>query len=238
MTAPHRIGVLSTRSHPLLPYFLERLAAVPDLEPVVLLDDRDFSAKDAGLFAERTAGAFPPRDPASLLARLAGRTVASHNAPECVAVVRAGGLEVLVNAGTPRRLGPELLAAPAIGVLNVHPGILPKYRGASCCEWAIHQDDPVGVTAHFMDEGLDSGPIIFAEPLPVRRGQTYTELRTSLYRLELDVRVRALERIFALGLRPELLPRQPDAPVFKPMPPDLVAAVKAKLARGEYRHAA
>jgi folate-dependent phosphoribosylglycinamide formyltransferase PurN len=235
VTARRRIGILSVRTHPLLPYFLERLAAAPELEPVVILDEREFSAKDTAIFADRTAGALAARDVGPYLARVDWKTVPSHNAPECAALVRDEAIEVVINAGTPRLLGPELLAAPTRGILNVHPGILPKYRGASCCEWAIYHDDPVGVTAHFMDEDLDSGPIIFTRELAVRRGQTYSDVRVALYRLELETRVVALRHVLDAALMPRMLPRQPDLPLFKPMSNDLLAVVKTKLAAGQYR---
>ena len=229
------IGLLTTRRHPLLPYLLERLEGVAGVTPVLLFDEKDFSAKDAAIFTSRTDGAFPVRELGPWLRCYPAVDVPSHNGPECQAYVRETALELLVNAGTPRLVSAALLEAVRVGVLNVHPGVLPKYRGATCCEWAIYHDDPVGVTAHFMDTGLDSGPILFARQLPVRRGQTYTEVRVALYRLALDVCAEAVGLIVERGLKPAALAPQPPAAAFKPMPGDLLDEVKAKLARGEYR---
>jgi folate-dependent phosphoribosylglycinamide formyltransferase PurN len=232
-----RVGLLTTRRHPLLGEFLTRLAGVPELEPVLLFDAKDFSDKDRRIFAERTADAFPPFDLDVLIAGRAYVDVLDHNDAACVEWVRTQRLPLLVNAGTPRIVKTALLEAPALGVLNAHPGLLPKYRGASCCEWAIHHDEPVGVTAHFMDAGLDSGPIILSRALEVRRGMTYVDVRVALYRLAHEVRIEAMRRVVAERLRPGDLPRQPDAPAFKPIPDELLALVKQKLARGEYAHA-
>jgi hypothetical protein len=230
------VGVLSTPSHPLLPYFLEGLEKAGTVQPVLMLDAKNFTAKDQAIFDDRTGGAFPRRPLEPFLERHPWTMVPSHNAPECLEFCRASGVGVAINAGTPRRVGPELLGGLPGGIVNVHPGLLPKYRGASCCEWAIYHDDPVGVTAHFMDAGLDSGPIISRETLEIRRGQSYTDVRVALYELELETRVAVLQRVVAEGLRPGALPRQPDGPVFRPMPPDLLEIVRAKLADGQYRH--
>jgi len=55
------------------------------------------------------------------------------------------------------------LEIPTMGVLNVHMGILPKYRGVGVTEWPIIEsgnDKGLGVTLHFMDTGVDTGPIL------------------------------------------------------------------------------
>lgn len=229
-----RVGLLTTAGHPLLGYLAQRMAErAPGIEPILIFDERDFSEKDRGIFAARTEGAFPPvpRPP------LRSLTVPDHNGAEARRFVAEQGIHLLVNAGTPRRIKPELLAAAPAGVLNVHPGILPKYRGASCCEWAIYNDDPVGVTAHFMDAGLDSGPIIFTRELPVERGQSYPQVRVALYRLWLDACADGIAEVTTRGLTAATLPAQPDAAVFKPIPDELLAQVRAKLDRGQYLHA-
>lgn len=231
---PH-LGILTSRSHPTLPYLLDELAAVPGLQLTLLFDAKDFSDKDRAIFADRTQGAFPPRDTAPLFARCACVDVPNHNDPQCLDLVRTRQIDLLLNGGTPRRVGPELLRAAARGVLNAHPGILPKYRGATCCEWAIHNDEPVGVTAHFMDEGLDSGPILFPRELPVRKGMDYSAVRVALYRHALKTAAEAVQAVFANDLSPAKLPPQPPGEAFKPIPDDLLAAVKRKLAAGEYK---
>jgi folate-dependent phosphoribosylglycinamide formyltransferase PurN len=225
------VGFLATRHHPLLPYLLEQVAVVGGIEPVLLLDARDFGARDAALFEARTAGAFAPR---ALESDLIALDVSDHNGAACQRAVRTHELDLLVNAGTPRRIGAELLATPKIGVLNVHPGILPKYRGASCPEWAIYHGDPVGVTAHFMDAGLDSGPIVATRVLDVPSGMEYQQLRIALYRLQLTFMAQSIRLVLDSGLTPGRLPLQPDAPVFRPIPDALLDEVKGRLTRREY----
>lgn len=228
------VGFLTTRQHPLLSYLLEQVALVGDIEPVLLLDARDFSGRDARLFEDRTGGAFPVR---GIRSDLKAIDVSDHNGPVCLRAVRTHQLDLLINAGTPRRIGPALLAAPRIGVLNVHPGILPKYRGASCPEWAIYNGDPVGVTAHFMDAGLDSGPIVASRLLEFTPGMEYRDLRVALYRLQLTFMAQSIKLVLDARLSPSQLPAQPDAKVFRPMPDELLEEVKQRLHRGEYHPA-
>lgn len=234
MSGRVRVGLLTTRHHPTLPYLLDRFETAPEIEPVLMFDAKDFSASDAAMFQDRTSGALPLRAPDTFETRYRTTTVPGHNHDDALAFVRETGLALLVNAGTPRRIGRPLIDSIPAGVLNVHPGILPKYRGATCCEWAIYHGDPVGVTAHFMDEGLDSGPILFSRVLKVAPGDRYRDVRVALYGLALDVSVEAVRLVVARGLRPASLPLQPPADVFKPIPDELLAEVKRKLSAGEY----
>jgi formyl transferase-like protein len=227
-----RVGLLSCRNHPLLPSLLERVQALPDVDLFLILDERPLSARQRRLIEERTQGAFAGRDgPRPAIREIA---VPDHNSPECVAAVARERLELLVNAGTPRILGAPLLASAPRGVLNVHPGLLPAYRGASCCEWAILNGDPVGVTAHFMDEAIDQGPILLLRELAVERGWTYPRLRTALYELAQAVCAEGVARILDCDLRPAQLPRQGDGRTWAPMPPEIFARVVQKLADGGY----
>ncbi|MGA6983318.1 MAG: formyltransferase family protein [Candidatus Sulfotelmatobacter sp.] len=53
-----------------------------------------------------------------------------------------------------------LLDIPRLGVLNVHLALLPQIRGMSSPEWSLLENVPVGITIHFMDAGIDTGPIL------------------------------------------------------------------------------
>jgi len=61
----------------------------------------------------------------------------------------------------------NIIRIPSIGILNAHPGSLPKYRGVEVIAWAIWNEDPIGVTVHFLDAGVDTGPICARELLPL-----------------------------------------------------------------------
>lgn len=68
-------------------------------------------------------------------------------------------LLVLGNTGIIKN---NILTIPSIGTLNVHPGILPQYKGLDSIYWASYNKDfaNIGITVHFVDEGIDTGNII------------------------------------------------------------------------------
>jgi methionyl-tRNA formyltransferase len=80
--------------------------------------------------------------------------------------------DILLVFGFNWRLPPDVLAVPKLGVLNVHPSALPKYRGPSPVLWAIRNGDPhLGLTVHRMTERIDAGPVLAQVddlPLPDR----------------------------------------------------------------------
>jgi methionyl-tRNA formyltransferase len=69
--------------------------------------------------------------------------------------------DVLLVFGFNWRVPREVLELPRLGVLNIHPSALPKYRGPSPVPRAIHSGDPcLGITVHRMTERIDAGPVL------------------------------------------------------------------------------
>jgi methionyl-tRNA formyltransferase len=89
-----------------------------------------------------------------------------------------------------------LLAVPRLGTINAHYGLLPAYRGMNVTEWSIYHGDPVGVTVHLVDPGIDTGPILLQERIELEPDETFATLR----RKHQDVAARLLVRA-ALALR-------------------------------------
>jgi phosphoribosylglycinamide formyltransferase 1 len=78
------------------------------------------------------------------------------------------GTELLVLAGFMEILSPEFIRRFAGRIVNVHPSLLPAFAGIRAIEQAIdHGVKVMGVTVHFVDEGVDSGPIILQEAFDV-----------------------------------------------------------------------
>ncbi len=115
-----------------------------------------------------------------------------------------------------RRIPPELLALPEHGFLNLHPSLLPDYRGPYPLFWALRDGrDESGVTVHWMDEGLDSGDIALQAPLPLPEGVGPAELDRAAGELAGELLVEALRRLAAgtLERRP-----QPPGGSYQPAP--------------------
>ncbi|NLZ67252.1 MAG: methionyl-tRNA formyltransferase [Clostridiaceae bacterium] len=90
------------------------------------------------------------------------------NDPELRRVMRELSPDVAVTAAYGQLISEEILSIPKHGFLNVHPSLLPLYRGASPVQSAIlNGDQKTGVTIMLMDSGLDTGPLIASSEIPI-----------------------------------------------------------------------
>jgi phosphoribosylglycinamide formyltransferase-1 len=95
------------------------------------------------------------------------------------------GAELVVLAGYM-----QLLTAPFLGrfpgrILNVHPSLLPAFPGAHAVEEALaHGVKITGATVHFVDEGIDTGPIVLQEAVEIREGDTAETLHARIQQVE------------------------------------------------------
>jgi len=79
--------------------------------------------------------------------------------------------DLIVVACFSRLLPPAWLAAPALGCLNLHPSLLPRYRGPEPLFWQFRAaETDTGVTLHFLDDGVDSGDIVAQTPVALPPG--------------------------------------------------------------------
>lgn len=76
-----------------------------------------------------------------------------------------------------RIIPPWMLTLPRLGCVNLHASLLPKYRGAAPIQWAVAMGETVtGNTTMLLEEGLDTGPILVQQEIPIAPGQTAAEL--------------------------------------------------------------
>jgi methionyl-tRNA formyltransferase len=101
---------------------------------------------------------FQPRT----LSQTTAQLIKTNCSPDLIVVVAYGNL-----------LPPAILDLPPHGCLNVHASLLPRWRGASPINAAIlHGDDQSGVTIMKMDQGLDTGPILAMQEIPLSEEET------------------------------------------------------------------
>jgi methionyl-tRNA formyltransferase len=99
-------------------------------------------------------------------------------------------------------LPPAILELPRHGCLNVHPSLLPKYRGAAPIQWAIANGDTgTGVTIMKMDAGLDTGPIVSQCRMPIRPEDDSAALHDRLAQLGAELLVQTIPG-FVAGMIP------------------------------------
>ncbi|HEY6627523.1 MAG TPA: formyltransferase family protein [Acidimicrobiia bacterium] len=96
-------------------------------------------------------------------------------------------LDYVIGVHFPYIVPDEVLAIPRIGVLNLHPALLPYNRGWHTPSWAILDGTPIGATLHFMDSGLDTGDIVAQVELEIRPEDTAHTLYSRLLQLEVDL---------------------------------------------------
>src|SRR5262245_24137268 len=103
--------------------------------------------------------------------------VANVNAPAFLDTLRTLGVDLVVSINTPQRLKAPILALPAHGCLNVHFGMLPRYRGLLPIFHALmNSESSFGVTVHLMDEKLDNGDIVAQQAVAIRESDTLDTL--------------------------------------------------------------
>lgn len=90
----------------------------------------------------------------------------------------------------------EILGIPKYGCVNVHPSLLPQYRGSAPIQWAIlNGDKETGVTTMYLDEGMDSGDIILQTKTLIDKDETSGELWDRLSKIGAELLVETLEKI-------------------------------------------
>ena len=103
-------------------------------------------------------------------------------------------IDYIVLAGYMRLLSPYFIKEYHQKIINIHPSLLPNYKGMQAIKDALTYGAKVtGVTVHFVDEKMDHGPIIMQEPLKIRPEDTLDVLTQRVHALEHRVYPKAVE---------------------------------------------
>ncbi len=115
-------------------------------------------------------------------------------APEFLEIFRGLAPDMVVLVAFGQILPKEIIDGPPLGCINVHPSLLPEYRGAAPMNWAlIRGEAKTGISIMRMDEGVDSGDILLQEETAIEPGETYDHLHDRLAALGAQCLLRALE---------------------------------------------
>lgn len=124
-------------------------------------------------------------------------------------------VELVLLAGFMRILSPQFINRFPSRIMNIHPALLPSFPGLDAQDQAIRYGVKVsGATVHFVDEGMDSGPIILQEAVPVEEEDTVATLSERILHLEHRLYVRAVrlyceDRIHMEGRTVKVLTARP-----------------------------
>jgi methionyl-tRNA formyltransferase len=130
-------------------------------------------------------------------------------ADEAQARIREVGADIMVVVAYGQILPASLLEAPRLGTLNVHASLLPRHRGPAPVEWAILRGDTeTGITIMQMDAGVDTGPILAQERVPIAPDEIAPRLEGRLANVGGRLLVRTLNALLEGRIRPN---PQPEA---------------------------
>ena len=136
--------------------------------------------------------------------------------PHFIAQLEELKIDVIVVAAFGQILPPAILGMPPLGCINVHPSLLPKYRGAAPINWTIiNGESKTGVTTYLMDEGMDTGPILLSRQVEIKEDDTAEELGEQLAALGGDLAQETVQGLKEKGLQP--IPQDEKGATYAPL---------------------
>lgn len=107
------------------------------------------------------------------------------------------GIDFIVLAGYMRLIGPTLLNAFEGKIVNIHPSLLPSFPGKDAIGQAMSAGVKVtGVTVHYVDEGMDTGPIIAQQAIDIKDDETKESLEQRIHEVEHILYPKTLNKLF------------------------------------------
>lgn len=177
------IGLLATKSNPFTFRYIQSLkqSALPWVG--LIYDTKDISSRDINIIHDRTANVFS--SPTSFALDAARDFAFTVNAPhlfsEIAPIIESQDIKVLINIGSPRKLSKQIIDKTPSGIINIHPGYLPYFRGCSAVEWSLLEDFPVTNTIHYMSEEYDEGPVIGTYKVNLEPDDNYCQIRQKVH---------------------------------------------------------
>ena len=107
----------------------------------IIICDSKIIQKNKAIWLERTGGKLESLNSSNIYETLKYNPiyfVENHNSQKTKELIQKFDINCLFNVGTPRKISEDLIKFVDHGILNVHPGVLPKYRGCSAVEWSLY----------------------------------------------------------------------------------------------------
>jgi methionyl-tRNA formyltransferase len=156
---------------------------------------RFVSVADMRIFREVL---FPKGSPVAYECSVPTITVPNINDPACIAFIHEHAPQLIAVCGT-TVIKHEVFSLAPRGAINIHTGITPEYRSADPIFWALYNGEPdkVGVTIHFVDRGIDTGPIIRQTAVPLHAQDTLPSINARCIQRGAELYLEALDDIAA-----------------------------------------
>ncbi len=120
--------------------------------------------------------------------------VIKHDSNNLVRILKREKFDLGIIAGS-RIIKKKIIQEFKIGILNMHPGILPLNRGLDSHKWAILKNWPQAVTCHLINSKIDLGKYICSKKINVHKDDTLVDINTRLQNLELFLMIKSLKII-------------------------------------------
>ncbi|MBN2605330.1 MAG: phosphoribosylglycinamide formyltransferase [Bacilli bacterium] len=105
-------------------------------------------------------------------------------------------IDLVVLAGYMRIIGATILEQYSNRIVNIHPSLLPLYKGKDAVGQALKaRDKKTGVTVHFVDEGIDTGKIIMQEEIRIEPSWDRHDLELQIHKVEHEIYYKAIKKI-------------------------------------------
>ncbi|MBM7646613.1 phosphoribosylglycinamide formyltransferase-1 [Scopulibacillus daqui] len=113
---------------------------------------------------------------------------------------QARHVDMIILAGYMRLIGPTLLTAYRNKIINLHPSLLPSFPGLNAIEQAVQAGVKVtGVTVHYVDEGMDTGPIIAQEPVRIYDNDSLADIEARIHQAEHQLYPKTIANLLEKG---------------------------------------
>jgi phosphoribosylglycinamide formyltransferase-1 len=191
--APFRIAVLASGTGTNLQAILDRLHGRDGIEVACVVSNKPGAkALERARSADVETAVFRPEDHEDRAARDAA----------IGDLLDARGADLIVLAGYMELLSPDFVRRFPNRIVNVHPALLPAFPGLDAVGQALdHGVRVTGVTVHFVDERVDSGPIIVQRAIEVPYTRDRSQLEEEIHRVEHELLPRAIRLIATGGVR-------------------------------------
>ena len=117
-----------------------------------------------------------------------------HNSETCKNLIKKYDLDIGIVLGS-RILKKEIIDSFKIGVINLHPGLLPENRGLDNLKWAILKGIKQGVTSHFINEKIDHGKIITKREIEIYKDDSLVDIFLRIQDMEQKLMIESLKML-------------------------------------------
>jgi len=122
--------------------------------------------------------------------------IKSKDEKQIIELFKAWRVDLVVLAGWMRVISPSFVESFPNRIINIHPSLLPKYKGLHAIEQALNSgDDVTGVTVHYVNNELDGGEIIIQEEVPILPEDSVQSLTKVIQRKEYYLLPQAIEHV-------------------------------------------